>query len=95
MSKNVSFPQVRRDREYAYGEIEQTIIAPRLVGKEPNDPVFSQKDAVKQGSGHSWFLKRFFITPFMKTTCPPFAGCQNKGTLFTDDPYFSDKTTAV
>ena len=30
------------------GEIEQAIIAPRLVGKQPNDPVFSPKEALQE-----------------------------------------------
>ena len=32
----------------ALGEIEQSIIAPRLAGKQPNDPVFSPKDAMQE-----------------------------------------------
>ena len=32
----------------ALGEIEQSIIAPRLAGKRPEDPVFSPKDALRE-----------------------------------------------
>ena len=32
----------------ALGEIEQAIIAPRLVGKQPDDPVFSPKGALQE-----------------------------------------------
>ena len=35
-------------RTVAFGEFEQSIIAPRLVGKEPHEAVFSPKEALQE-----------------------------------------------
>jgi len=45
------------------GEIEQAIIAPRLVGKQPNDPVFSPKVALVEKKARDAARRKTKITP--------------------------------
>ena len=47
----------------ALGEIEQTIIASRLAGKQPNDPVFSPRDALHERSARDAAKRKTKVPP--------------------------------
>ena len=53
----------KHKKTVALGQMEQEIIAPRLVGKQPEDPVFSPKDAVKELSARKAAKRKTRVQP--------------------------------